>query len=81
MVRAWRACVGAGAGAYTRIDGPCPTLPAYDVISRAVDPVTQVLSSTRVVLKKGNLPRWGLHVRLPPLSARARALTERTVCR
>jgi len=31
-----------------------------DVIDRQVDPVTGVLTTTRLFLKSGNLPKWGL---------------------
>ncbi|KAJ3277452.1 hypothetical protein HK104_003287, partial [Borealophlyctis nickersoniae] len=31
-----------------------------DVIERSVDPATGVMSTTRLFLKKGNLPQWGL---------------------
>ncbi|KAJ3040573.1 hypothetical protein HDV00_010753 [Rhizophlyctis rosea] len=31
-----------------------------DVIDREVDPVTGVMTTTRLFLKEGNLPKWGL---------------------
>lgn len=38
-----------------------------DVLDRSVDPVTGVLRTTRLILKKGVLPRWGRNVRTPQL--------------
>ena len=38
---------------------------AYDIVHRNVDPATRLLTTTRVVIKRGTLPRWGQHVREP----------------
>jgi len=41
---------------------PCFCAAAYDVLNRSVDSATGQLSSTRLMLKRGTLPRWGKHV-------------------
>jgi hypothetical protein len=34
-----------------------------DVIDRSVDPSTGILTTTRLMLKEGKLPKWGRSVR------------------